>query len=245
MSTDRAFDPKRLGSPKRILAELQHDVFYRLLHRPTSGLVELGEATLGCNWTICSKNLGPNSVIYSAGVGRDITFEHALADRFGAKVILLDPSPTGLETMNLAENQREQFVFLNAALAGHDGELELAPPPDPEEGSWILGGSDGKTNGPDAIRVGCRSITSLVGEFRHSHVDLLKIDIEGAEYSVLESIMKSPVKIKQIAVEFHNGVLPGIPRSRTIRSLISMFRKGYRIVHKGGSNHTLMLVEEI
>ena len=73
----------------------------------------------------------------------------------------------------------------------------------------------------------------------------MKIDIEGAEYSVLESIMKSPVKIKQIAVEFHNGVLPGIPRSRTIRSLIRMFMKGYRIVHKGGSNHTLMLAAEI
>lgn len=245
MSTDRAFDPKRLGNPKKILADLQHDLFYRLLYRSTSGLLELGEATLGCNWTICSKNLGPDSVIYSAGVGRDITFEHALADRFGAKIILLDPSPTGLETMTLAENQRDEFIFLNAALAGHDGQLELAPPPDPEEGSWILGGSDGKAKGSDAIRVGCRSISSLVEEFGNSHIDLLKIDIEGAEYSVLESILKSPIKIKQIAVEFHNGVLPGIPRSRTIRSLISMFMKGYRIAHKGGSNHTLMLVEEI
>lgn len=82
-------------------------------------------------------------------------------------------------------------------------------------------------------------------KYGHTHVDLLKIDIEGAEYGVLEAIMESGVQIRQIAVEFHNGVLPGIPRKLTIRTLIKLYRYGYRIVHKGGSNHTLCLASEL
>ncbi len=244
MSFDHAFNHDLPLTPRGILSAVQHDLFYHMLHRKSHDLVELGDRKLGCNWTIRSADLGPDSVIYSAGVGRDITFEHGLANLFGAKVILLDPSPTGLETMKIQENRRHEFIFINAALAGHDGELSLAPPPDPEEGSWISDIRGSNDSAAGGIKVPCRCISSLMEEFGHSHVDLLKIDIEGAEFPVIESILNSHVKIHQIAVEYHNGVIPGISKSSTIRSLLNLYRKGYRIVHKGGSNHTLYLASE-
>lgn len=246
MAFDHAFNSIHPRTLKWYFAALRHDLFYHTLHRSTADLEDLGDPTLECNWTIRTSRLGPESVIYSAGVGRDITFEHALADRFGAKVILIDPSPTGIETMDDPLNRRAEFIFLDIALAGHDGELVLASPPDANEGSWVpdsafkKSGSDNET-----IKVKCRKIESLMRDFGHRHVDLLKIDIEGAEYDVIDSLLTSGVKIRQIAVEFHNGVLPGISKSLTIRTLARMYLRGYRLVHKGGSNHTLYLAAEL
>jgi FkbM family methyltransferase len=248
MAFDHALNSwKSLMSFHGLVAGLRHDLFYTLLHRRTSDLADLGDSRESCNWTIRTSALDSNSVVYSAGVGRDISFEHALADRFGMKILLLDPSPTGLETMKKPEHQRQEFEFLPVALAGHEGELNLSQPGNPEEGSWVSETSHSGTMIPDAemVTVKCETVSSLMKKFGHTHVDLLKIDIEGAEYGVLEAIMESGVHIRQIAVEFHNGVLPGIPRSLTIKTLLKLYRHGYRIVHKGGSNHTLYLASEL
>lgn len=247
MAFDHAFNSYRPRTIKAYLAALRHDLFYQALHRKTNDLSNLGDPAFGCNWFVRTSRLNKDSIIYSAGVGRDITFEHALADRFAATVILMDPSPTGAETMKIAENLRSEFVFLDVALAGHDGELLLSSPPDPEEGSWILDEKKPPNEGApsETIRVKCATVGSLMKQFNHDHIDLLKIDIEGAEYGVLNSLIESKVKIHQIAVEFHNGVLPGIPKSLTIKTLLRMYLRGFRLVHKGGSNHTLYLASEI
>jgi FkbM family methyltransferase len=229
------------------LAALRHDLFYTLLHRNTSDLMDLGDSSDGCNWTICTSGLNSGSVVYSAGVGRDISFEHALADRFGMTILLIDPSPTGIETMLKPVHQRKEFEFLPVALAGYEGELCMSPPGNPDEGSWVseTSQSDRAIANASIVKVQCETIESLMRKFGHTAVDLLKIDIEGAEYGVLESIMASGAHIRQIAVEFHSGVLPGIPRSMTISILLKLYRHGYRIVHKGGSNHTIVLSDHL
>jgi hypothetical protein len=38
----------------------------------------------------------------------------------------------------------------------------------------------------------------------HQKIDILKMDIEGAEYSALKNMMNSGINISQICVEFHH-----------------------------------------
>lgn len=231
----------------RIISQLRHDLFYELIDSTVGSLEDLGSPEHGCNWTVCTKGFNADTVIYSAGVGRDITFEHALADKFGAKIVLLDPSPTALETMQQAENNREDFCFEKVALAGHSGMMELAPPPDPEEGSWLSKNEVDESTciGEGSIKVPCSTIKDLMAKHGHKEIDLLKMDIEGAEYSVLETLLDSGVVIRQIGVEFHNGIIPGITRGDTIRMLKRLFFAGYRVIFKTGSNHTLMRTDVI
>ena len=158
------------GSPKRLLAEIQHDLFYSFLNRDVDGLEDLGDKDFGCNWIVQTRDLKSNSVIYSAGVGRDISFEHALADKFGAKIHLIDPSPTGRETIELAENTRTEFIYHLVALAGTNGFLEMAEPTDPEEGSWLS--MDGTVTETalerTRIQVPCKTLASLIQELGHT-----------------------------------------------------------------------------
>src|SRR5216117_15515 len=95
----------------RFLKDLRYRLFYGLLLCRRYPLLELGNRATGCSWRFCPNGLTAESIVYSGGVGRDITFEHALVQRFGCSVVLFDPSPTGLQTMSRPENQIPQFRF--------------------------------------------------------------------------------------------------------------------------------------
>src|SRR5437879_3205316 len=98
-------------------------------------------------------------------------------------VILVDPSPIGMATMELPQNKIPQLRFFPVGLAGRCGILRLAPPFTPEGDSWFSHASDSGT-----IEVRCLDLATLMEQNHHRHVDLLKIDIEGAEYGVIDQI---------------------------------------------------------
>jgi len=211
---------------------LRYRVFYGALLRKAT-LLEFGNRATGCSWFFCPDGLNKDSVIYGGGVGRDVTFEQALAKHFGCKVVLFDPSPTGLETMSLLENKIPQFNFVPVGLSGSNCTLRFAPPPDLKEGSWFTDGSTAAT-----IEVPCVDLTTLMKQNVHDRIDLLKIDIEGAEYDVIDHLLSHKLRVRQVLVEFHHNILPGIPRSKSIRYILKMVRAGYKLLKQDGANHT-------
>jgi len=224
----------------KILKDLRYQLFYSLLLKRGCDLVTLGAPDSICKWTICPAGLGRDSIVYSGGLGSDITFEHALVQEFGCDVVLCDPSPTGVKTMTLQQHQIPQFHFFPLALAGHDGKLRLAPPLDPEGDSWFA-----RADAPGALDLPCTNLTSLMKKNRHDHIDLLKLDIEGSEYEVIEDLLVQRIPVGQICVEFHHGILPGIRRSATIRAMLKLVRRGYRLVDQTGANHTFIRARQL
>jgi FkbM family methyltransferase len=213
---------------------LRYRLFYALVlsHQPATKT--FGDPRGVCQWNIWPGGLKRGSVVYSGGVGDDVSFEHDLVKQFGCSVVLLDPSPIGQKTMTLSENQIQEFRFLPVALAGHKGKLKLGEP-EPGDKSWYARKED--TAGMD---VSCTDLKSLMEENRHDHIDLLKLDIEGSEYDVIKGILTHRVPVHQICVEYHHGILPGISRGRTIRSILSLIRRGYKLVDQFGNNHTFV-----
>lgn len=214
---------------------LRYRIFYGLLLDHSRPLISLGEVSTECRWTFCPEGLSSDSVVYAGGVGNDITFEHEIVKNFGCSVVLFDPSPTGKNTMSLPENQNPKFQFHPVGLAGECGTLQLAPPINEEEGSWFMDSTGGAT-----VEVPCLNLATLMQRCGHSHIDLLKIDIEGAEYGVLDDLLAHRLSVKQILVEFHHGMLPGYRRSQTIRLIVKMRLAGYRLLVQDGQNHTFV-----
>lgn len=62
----------------------------------------------------------------------------------------------------------------------------------------------------------------------HSKIDVLKMDIEGAEYDVIDDIMYLDIPIKQICIEFHHR-FDTIGVGKTIEAIEKLSKKGYRI----------------
>jgi FkbM family methyltransferase len=219
----------------RRLKDLRYHLFYGALLRHNYKIVSLGSRETSCAWNFCPDNLNAQSIIYSGGVGRDTTFEHGLVQQFGCSVVLIDPSPTGRETMAFPANQIPQFKFMPVGLAGSCGTLKLAPPKYPEEGSWFKHAGDENT-----IEVPCEDLATLMQKNGHWQIDLLKIDIEGAEYEVLDCLLEKRLPAKQVLVEFHHDILPGIKRWKTVRAILKMIAAGYKLLDQEGANHTFL-----
>lgn len=69
-------------------------------------------------------------------------------------------------------------------------------------------------------------------ELGHTKIDLLKIDIEGAEYKVLASLIKDKVKPGVLCIEYDesNRPLDKNYRKRIKDSIESLIAFGYKVV---------------
>ncbi len=81
----------------------------------------------------------------------------------------------------------------------------------------------------------------MMADLGHTEIDLLKMDIEGAEYDVIQNMLASFPQIlpKQILVEFHDDLHPDFSgRSKSVIS--SLNDNGYSLVHTEGDEHTFV-----
>jgi FkbM family methyltransferase len=217
---------------KNLLSTLKHwrfRLFYLLFLRKNIPLEEFGE---GLTWIINPEGLNKDSIIYSAGAGRDISFEQALVKRFGCKVYLYDPSPTARETMDAQKERLQGIIFQPTGLAAESRDFTFSSPVNPQEGSFTI-----QREGTKTITLPCSTIQALMERNGHDHIDLLKMDIEGFEYAVIDQLLRQRLPVRQICVEYHHWT--GLfSRWDTIRSVVRLHFAGYRLLHEEGWNHT-------
>jgi hypothetical protein len=71
-------------------------------------------------------------------------------------------------------------------------------------------------------------LASIMKMLGHDRVDLLKMDIEGAEYGVLDDLLASDIIVGQLLVEFHHR-WPEVGIDKTKRAIRLLNGAGYRI----------------
>ena len=180
-------------------------------------------------WTICPELLEQRVVVYSMGIGDNIDFELAVMDEWGAEVHAFDPTPPAAWVKNLGLPDR--FHFHAWAAAAQDGELMLYPRIK-RDGSTsddmytLVAGESGRHDG---IKVPAKSISSIMATLGHDSVDIIKLDIEGAEYEVLEDLLSEKIRPRHLLVEFHHR-FPGIGKSMTTDIVRQLQLNGYRIL---------------
>ena len=133
-------------------------------------------------WAIPAGSLAADAFVVSAGVGKDITFEQDLVARFGVRIILLDPSPTGIKTIAKRSLPRN-IEFHALGLAAQAGSVSFGHPDRSDEGSFRKSNVDG------GVSFDCTTLQELMSQHNRSRIDLLKIDVEGFEYEIINSIL--------------------------------------------------------
>ena len=212
---------------------LGQDVFVR--PECSVRLVTLGEG--GGSWTIWPDGLDKDSVLYSFGVGRDISFERAMIDRYGLTVHAFDPTPVALAWAK-AQQLPERFHLHELGLAAFDGTARFQPPLKSKFDSFSMVRSSGQGSVVEAPVRRFQSIVDMLGTAR---VDVLKMDIEGAEYDVLSDILASRCELGQILVEFHHR-WKEVSAARTRQAIAALSQAGYRVaaVSPAGTEYTFV-----
>jgi FkbM family methyltransferase len=187
-----------------------------------------GDATSSYGaWAIAEGYLSPRSVIYSVGIGTDITFDLQLIRHFGAYVHAFDPTPASLRWLAM-QALPPNLIVHPYGLAHYDGTATFYPPSNP---AWVSHSVLPIYRAKDkTIEVPVRRLSTLMAILEHDRIDLLKLDIEGAEYAVIDDIIYSQIGIHQILIEFHHHC-EGIHHEQTAQAVRRLNAVGYRIFH--------------
>jgi FkbM family methyltransferase len=145
---------------------------------------------------------GRRGIIYSFGVGTNISFDLELIDGFDCDVFAFDPTPKSIEWI---KNQKlpANFNFYEFGIDKKDGMVEFYLPDNPDHVSATVF-SESPVKKTKVVTVPMKSFGSIINELGHTQIDVLKLDIEGSEYDVLNFVLESGVAIRQILIEFHH-----------------------------------------
>lgn len=180
-------------------------------------------------YMICPEGLDRDSVIYSVGVGRHISFDLALIGAFGATVHAFDPTPVSIEWVR-EQKLPGQFVFHDYGVAAYDGQFRFYPPRRAASAHYTSVPKTKRTDDTLCIEAPVYTPGTIMKKLGHDHVDLLKLDIEGGEYEVIDNMLKESIRVRQLIVEFHHN-FPTIPMARTVEAVRALRKNGYRLFH--------------
>lgn len=198
---------------------------------PRDDMQRFGSAYGG--WWTPTSMIGPDSIVYSAGIGGDASFDLALMERFGCRVWGFDPTPYSIDWV------REQvwpdlWNFEPIGIWTYAGTLSFEAP------AGRSGGSSSITrpgNGAAAFAAAVEPLTNIMERYGHDRIDLLKMDIEGAEGPVLDALLATHVRPKIICVEYDQPEAPWRLAARVRRLLAA----GYQVNKVEAWNYTLTL----
>lgn len=140
--------------------------------------------------------LGRDSIVYSFGVLTDVAFDLAVSERFDCSVFLYDPTPVSVRFMaRYAAHPRLRFFPVGVWTS--DTSLTFVMP--------RFGGSASAVrpvDGGEPFVAPCKELRTLMRENGHTHIDVLKMDIEGAALPITKYLIEHRILPTQIVVEY-------------------------------------------
>lgn len=175
-------------------------------------------------WIVCPVGLSEHTVVYSFGIGEDTSFEESLIGRYGLRVEAFDPTP---RSQAWVAGRAMPLTFRSHALGlgPRDEVRTLYFPLDPTHVSLSVVPREEEV---ESIQLPLRRLRSLMADLGDANVDILKMDIEGAEYEVVDDLVNDTTRPAQLLVEFHHR-LPGIGNAQTLNAVRRLRSVGYRL----------------
>ena len=180
-------------------------------------------------WWFTPEGLNADSIVYSLGVGDDIDFDLSLIEKYGVEVHAFDPTPSSIDMLD-RRDLPQRFAFHPWAVTATDGSLTFYPRlrKDGTKSEVMYTMIAEEQTVDDAIEVPAYSLSTISDKLGHEQIDLMKMDIEGAEYEVLDGLLESPIQPTQLLVEFHHR-FPGIGLEKTAEVIERLRAAGYKV----------------
>jgi len=162
-----------------------------------------GDKTLRLNY-----DLNADSIVYDVG-GYQGQWSSDIFSKYLCHIHIFEPVRQFYTDIQERFSRNSQIIVHGFGLAASNSTQKIFLDSD---GSSIFGKSD------KSEIVELRSISDFVKESDHSMIDLIKINIEGEEYDLLESMISDGniEKFKDIQIQFHTF----IPNARERRAAI-------------------------
>ena len=196
--------------------------------------------------------------ILSCGLGEDASFDIDMINTYDAKVICLDPTPRAIahyleikkrfglerekhydesgslrpECYNLKKTNKDNFILINKAIwSKNDQELKLYYPHNAKFVSLSLNKKE-KYNQDKFFIAKTITYEKILEDFKLEKIDLLKLDIEGAEIEVIYSILNNKQSLPdQLLVEFDIRRQPSFKNKKKLEIVHSEILNYYNLIN--------------
>ena len=257
---------------KKIIPNRKKKLLKKIKLNNSDKVIYLGSEYGG--WSFLeSKNL-ENKFIISAGLGEDASFDIEIINKFNCKVISIDPSPKAINHYNqiidnapnprsniykkggkqnissydLTKINKNNFILINNALYNADNiELKLFAPKNKNHASYSINDwqNDYKKTS-DFIKVNTITIKSILNQYDIDDLEILKLDIEGAEIEVIKNMLNDKIFPIQILVEFDelNKINElGVSRFEEVHQLL--LSKNYKLIKTTNNFPNFLYIRQI
>ena len=191
-------------------------------------------------WVFVPDESFSGTTLLSCGLGEDASFDIEFAQKYSAKVIMVDPTPRAITHFNsivsrlgdpksveysFAGNQsvasydlrgikRCQLTLMHVALSDSVGVAKFYAPSNPEDVSHsLVNFQNNYADDTAAIEVPTVDFDTLMEREELTSISIAKFDIEGAEIEVVPAMITSGVFPKQVLIEFDELNYPS-PRAQ-------------------------------
>jgi FkbM family methyltransferase len=149
-------------------------------------------------YDIMTNSIFKKKIAIDVGANVGLFTEYCLDVGF-EKVISIEPNPLAANEFRKMHSENPNVIFSEIALTGDGEDVNLSVNP-----RNTLVSSIAKTISENTVLVKSKTLNSLLSDY--DSVDLLKIDIEGAEYDLLDKTnIESLSKADNIILEFHDN----------------------------------------
>lgn len=153
-----------------------------------------GDKTLRLNY-----DLSQSSIVFDLG-GYKGNFAQEIYNRYLCKIFIFEPVKSFYKIIDNKFKNIPKVTAYPFGLANNDKELFIS---NSEDASSVFIDSDGSE------KIKLKSILNFINDNKITQVDLIKINIEGGEYEVLESLLSSgmiPI-FKNLQIQFHDFII--------------------------------------
>ncbi len=160
--------------------------------------------------------LTSGSIVFDLG-GYLGDFTADITERYNCKAYIFEPHPEYFSKCIERFSSNENVTVLNYGLADKNGEFLLSNRLD---GSSFINPNHSQKDG---IKCTIRDFFGVLNELDITSIDLMKINIEGGEFSLMEHIISCGKQsiVKQYQIQFHKFVENAVERRKEISYALS------------------------
>ena len=187
------------------------------------------------NYAFISNSISDEGIAIDVGVGNNPDFTLYLVNKYQLESYIVDPTLKHMKKLKAFESNNPKVHYLPLALGSKNELRTFYESQSNESGSLQKDHKNAKEDKVTKYDVQVVNLDELLSKCGNRQVTIMKIDIEGEEYALVNSISKENLKqVKQLIIEFHHGIVGSFSITETMQAKKTIEKMGMKSILYNG-----------